>query len=226
MSSFSVAARRPVGLLGLFMVQSFVEEPEDIRAANAAGSARQTWRVEGMLTVGRGAAYSPAYSKPTYSLNIPGQRGVAGVTDGLSTTVAVIEDVSRGYFGNVNGTYTQPGGGATQIARWAEPDQANGASGPPTDSSGTPCYEANGGTGSTCNSRKPINNNPTPLGGPAGCLWSTNNCGPNDEPFSFHTGGALAVFGDGHVAFIRDSIDMTAFRYLCTPASNDITPDY
>ena len=57
-------------------------------------------------------------------------------------------------------------------------------------------------------------------------VQTLNNCGPNDEPFSFHTGGALAVFGDGHVAFIRDSIDMTAFRYLCTPASNDITPDY
>ena len=39
------------------------------------------------------------------------------------------------------------------------------------------------------------------------CPWSLNNCGPNDEPFSFHSGGVLAVFlsarygasGDGGV---------------------------
>ncbi len=33
---------------------------------------------------------------------------------------------------------------------------------------------------------KILNNNNTPKGGPTACPWSTNNCGPNDEPFSFH----------------------------------------
>ncbi len=193
----------------------------------ANGTNKPTWRVEGMLTVGKGPAYTPAYSKPTYYLNVSGQRTIAGVTDGLSNTVAIIEDVSRGYFGNINGTYTQPTGGATQIARWAEPDQGNGVSGPATLADGTtPCYESNGaGAGSTpCNGRKAINNSSVPIGGPSYCLWSNNNCGPNDEAFSFHTGGALAVFGDGHVGFIRDSINMTTMRFLSTPASGDITP--
>jgi prepilin-type N-terminal cleavage/methylation domain-containing protein len=192
----------------------------------ANGASKPTWRVEGMLTVGRGAAYPTPYNKPTYYLNVSGQRTVAGVIDGTSNTIAMIEDVSRGYFGNVNGTYTAPGGNPTQIARWAEPYQANGVSGPALGSAGEQCYESNGGTASTCNSRKAINNNATPVGGPSTCPWSSNNCGPNDEAFSFHTGGALAVFGDGHVAFVRDSIDMSAMRYLCTPASGDVTPNF
>ena len=91
---------------------------------------------------------------------------------------------------------------------------------------GEACYESAGGTNATCNSRKAINNNATPRGGPATCLWTSNNCGPNDEAFSYHTGGALAVFGDGHVAFLRDSINMTTMRFLCTPADGDIVPNY
>ncbi|MDY3554116.1 DUF1559 domain-containing protein [Gemmata sp. JC717] len=194
----------------------------------ANGSSKATWRVEGMLTVGKGTAAPTAsqYNKPTYMLNVSGQRSVSGVTDGLSNTIAIIEDVSRGYFGNVNGTYTAPGGNPTQIARWAEPDQANGVSGPALGSSGEQCYEANSGTAASCNSRKAINNNATPFGGPTTCPWSSNNCGPNDEAFSFHSGGAQAVFGDGHVAFIRDSIDMVSMRRLCTPAGGDLTPNF
>ncbi len=41
-----------------------------------------------------------------------------------------------------------------------------------------------------------INNSNRPMGGGANA-WSTKNCGPNDEIFSFHTGGAQGVFGDG-----------------------------
>ena len=48
-----------------------------------------------------------------------------------------------------------------------------------------------------------LNNN----GGPATCKWSTNNCGPNDEPFSFHVGGCHALMGDGAVRFISENID-------------------
>jgi DHA2 family multidrug resistance protein len=49
----------PVGLLGLFMVWRFVHEPEDIRAANAAGAAEQKknldWQGIALLSVGLAA---------------------------------------------------------------------------------------------------------------------------------------------------------------------------
>jgi prepilin-type processing-associated H-X9-DG protein len=35
----------------------------------------------------------------------------------------------------------------------------------------------------------------------AGRPWANNDCGPKDELFSFHTGGANVVFADGRVRF-------------------------
>ena len=57
-----------------------------------------------------------------------------------------------------------------------------------------------------------INNNSSPDGGPSDCPWSTNNCGPNDEIFSFHPGGAVAVFADGSAQFIADTIEPIPMR--------------
>ena len=68
-----------------------------------------------------------------------------------------------------------------------------------------------------------INNNPTPVGGPTTCSWKTNNCGPNDEPFSFHTGGVTGVMGDGSVRFIRDSIDPVVLKYAIGASDGQIT---
>jgi prepilin-type processing-associated H-X9-DG protein len=65
-----------------------------------------------------------------------------------------------------------------------------------------------------------INNNSVPFGGPPTCPWSTNNCGVNDEPFSFHANGCNVLFCDGHVTFLRDNIDPIAFRRLLTPTEN------
>ena len=59
-----------------------------------------------------------------------------------------------------------------------------------------------------------INNNSTPYGGPAECRWSVNNCGPNDEPFSFHSGGVNATMGDGSVQFLADSIDGVVVKWM------------
>ena len=68
------------------------------------------------------------------------------------------------------------------------------------------------------NRTKFINNNNTPVGGPANCPWAKNNCGPNDEPFSFHPGGCNAVFCDGSVRFLADTIHFSVIRYLVTRA--------
>jgi hypothetical protein len=84
---------------------------------------------------------------------------------------------------------------------------ANGVSGPHQD---------------TANKKARINNNAQPRGGPSSCPWGMNNCGPNDEPFSFHLGGVLAVFGDGHAVFLRDTVSPQVLRALCTPDSGDM----
>jgi prepilin-type processing-associated H-X9-DG protein len=144
------------------------------------------------------------------------------ITDGLSNTIAAAEDVGRQHE-----DYRYPNGlgmqsrypedrrtvldqpperinmsGKRAINRWAEPDQGNGVSGPPT--AGTHLNPGPLGL------QPVINNSKTPWGGPLegplACPWSTNNCGPNDEIFSFHPGGALAVFCDGHVAFLSESM--------------------
>jgi prepilin-type processing-associated H-X9-DG protein len=59
-----------------------------------------------------------------------------------------------------------------------------------------------------------LNNNSTPDGGPAECRWSVNNCGPNDEPFSFHIGGLNATFGDGSVKFLSEQTDGIVVKWM------------
>jgi prepilin-type processing-associated H-X9-DG protein len=59
-----------------------------------------------------------------------------------------------------------------------------------------------------------VNNHATPFGGPEICPWITNNCGPNDEPFSFHSGGLNACLGDGSVRFIQQNMDALVLKAL------------
>jgi prepilin-type processing-associated H-X9-DG protein len=83
---------------------------------------------------------------------------------------------------------------------WADADAvSNGYSGP-SNSTGSRVAQ--------------LNNNATPEGGPESCRWSTNNCGPNDEPFSFHPGGVNATMGDGSVRFMPDSTDGVVVKWL------------
>ena len=57
------------------------------------------------------------------------------------------------------------------------------------------------------------------------CIWSTdNNCGNNDAIFSFHSGGAQAVFCDGHVQFLRDGVAPQIVRMLVTPSGGEVIP--
>lgn len=147
---------------------------------------------------------------------------IAKCTDGLSNTVAIIECNGRtatiwatsyalgaNYSGNAtNNIY--PGTDITQTqgtttsgslpssapGRWADPDSGSGISGPPANRGAI------------------INNNKTPSGGPTNCPWTTNNCGPNDEPFSLHIGGVHALLGDGSVRFLSENIDFWLVRNL------------
>jgi hypothetical protein len=71
-----------------------------------------------------------------------------------------------------------------------------------------------------------LNNWKTPLGGPAGCPWGVNNCGPNDEPFSPHPGGVHALLGDGRVRFISENINIFTVRALCTPKEKEVIGEF
>ncbi len=141
-------------------------------------------------------------------------------TDGLSNTVAIIE--SAGKDGQLyNNSYINPPVRGTVVGgcgssgtlrcpnRWAEPDNGSGVSGPPA---GT-----NPGV---------INQHKLPLGGPSACPWSTNNCGPNDEPFSFHTGGVHALLGDGSVRFLSENQDTQTTRKLISRADGEVLGEF
>jgi prepilin-type processing-associated H-X9-DG protein len=71
-------------------------------------------------------------------------------------------------------------------------------------------------------SGKVVGSNAHPFGGPATCPWTAINCGPNDEAFSFHGAGANCLFMDGHVAFVRDDIDVINFRRLLTATEGQV----
>ena len=149
------------------------------------------------------------------------------LSDGASNTVFVFEDAAKPP--GIVGAYTRsqhiggaPGWDTTQMLptgtgdrsapnRWADPDNGNGVSGPPN---------------ATTIPIGIINQNKVPAGGPPGCLWSLNNCGPNDEPFSLHTGGCHALLGDGTVRFISENIDTQVVRRIVDPADGEIIGDF
>ena len=143
--------------------------------------------------------------------------GLQSITDGTSNTILCIEDSGRahpsaGQFASlssrpavINDDTVQWSGGTTggrRMYAWADPDSVtNGFSGPSNAIAPGSRVMA-------------INQNKSPIGGPAECRWANNNCGPNDEPFSFHNGGVNAVMGDGSVRFVSDELDWRVLKNL------------
>ena len=123
------------------------------------------------------------------------------ITDGLSNTLAIGEDVGRN--DQMNSLYDDPVNPAVKRShwRWAEPDNAFGVS-------FTPNFHRN------------------PFGGPVTCRWADMNCGPNDELFSFHVGGVHALFCDGHVQFLSDSIDYHTLRAIVSSGQGEVVGEF
>ena len=171
---------------------------------------------------------------------------IGTVVDGLSNSILVIEDAGRTHQSQLfrtegrrpdaasvagfadGGPLTGADGSPNRstVHRWADPDAAgSGISGPPNNTAANAVPQF-------------INNNRTPYGGPGwgmsppitvagatgttfaglSCPWSVNNCGLNDEPYSFHIGGAHAVMGDGSVKFLNQELDGVTLRYLISKA--------
>lgn len=157
-------------------------------------------------------------------LNVDGAT-LSSVADGTSNTILVIEDAGRSNAdtgpaptlsnrslptssaGNADPIRWEGGStGGRRVHAWADPDAfGNGLSGPPATAL---AYKT-----------KVLNQSSTPLGtGPADCPWSLNNCGPNDEPFSFHLGTVQVAFGDGSVRSVRDTLDPLVVKFLASAA--------
>jgi prepilin-type N-terminal cleavage/methylation domain-containing protein/prepilin-type processing-associated H-X9-DG protein len=155
----------------------------------------------------------PYRNKPlaTNGLLKNGKTRISECTDGLSNTIAVIECAGRderfvsqyfeGQYPVVRGM--GPAGGPTarhRFWRWADPGSAFGTSGQPNNK-GMPTNE--------------------------GVFWPTttatagNQAGQNEEPYSYHPGGVNALFGDGSVRFLKDSINLVAFRSILSLAGGE-----
>jgi prepilin-type N-terminal cleavage/methylation domain-containing protein len=151
-------------------------------------------------------------------------RPVIGITDGSSNTILFIEDAGR-LDPRLNSPFSAnsarvlpvasdsaeqlniPATNARRVYAWADPDAAtNGYSGP---------------SNSTGIRTARYNNNNTPVGGPTTCTWQTNNCGPNDEPFAFHTGIVVSCMADGSVRTLRDSLDWQITRAIATSSRGE-----
>lgn len=138
-------------------------------------------------------------------LNGNTDRSIRSILDGTSNTIAIAEDTGRvdegsGGFMTIKTTEPMAGDGTPTNRRpwaWADADNA-------------------------FNVDKNLNNSATPRGGPADCPWSETNCGPNEEAFSFHSGGGNMTMADGSVQFLSDSIDSLVFAGLMTKDGGEI----
>lgn len=153
-------------------------------------------------------------------------RTINGVTDGTANTILCIEDAGRahpnaGKFASLSSrpspisegvAWTGGSAGGRRMYAWADPDSGtNGLSGP---------------SNSLGNRTAKINNSSKPLGGPPECLWTNNNCGPNDEPYGFHTGGCNVVMGDGSVRFMSETISALTLKWLAGAVEGQVVTEY
>ncbi|QJW99276.1 DUF1559 family PulG-like putative transporter [Frigoriglobus tundricola] len=138
--------------------------------------------------------------------------GIEVLLDGASNTMWLTEAVGRSEsFNNKSYTDTLGLGGYRNPWRWGELASAAPLTAPVSASVVFPY--------------KLMNNPITPFGGSVTCPWTQKNCGPNDQPLSFHGGGTNCLFMDAHVSFIRDDIDALTFRRLVT-AQEGVAANY
>jgi prepilin-type N-terminal cleavage/methylation domain-containing protein/prepilin-type processing-associated H-X9-DG protein len=128
--------------------------------------------------------------------------------------------------------------GRRALPRWAEGDNSNGVSGqasattgatagvyiPPVINGDASPKGGPGGYGSAVgkpyqlvNPSSTATGNYTAAAIPGNpCGWFWQNCGPNDEFYSFHPGGINVLMADGGVHYLSELIDPITMRYLVT----------
>lgn len=177
--------------------------------------------VNGVATSGLGVANSKATKIVPFRNANTATKGmlkdkrtpISEIVDGTSNTVAIIECAGRDerfvsqYF-EAQYPFVR-GGGPAGLAnnarhrfwRWADPGNAFGTSGQPNNK-GVPTNEG------------------TPW--PKTTASAGSQGGPNEEPFSFHPGGVNALFGDGSVRFIKDTVNLATFRGILSIAGGEV----
>ena len=145
-------------------------------------------------------AVHPRGSRLPCALLGSGDRSLATILDGTSNTIMMAEMAGRNdSMPPSPKTINTLNPNGRRFWCWAEPD--NGY-----------------------NVDQLINNNSTPMGGPPGCPWTRLNCGPNEETFSFHPGGAVLGACDGSSHFVNEEIDGGVFRALLSIKGGEIVP--
>jgi prepilin-type N-terminal cleavage/methylation domain-containing protein/prepilin-type processing-associated H-X9-DG protein len=131
----------------------------------------------------------------------------ADITDGASNTILIAESAGRPQIWRLGKKFGDPlvadrvnGGG------WARAGSDFDLKGASQDGSTFP-----GTCAINCTNGKDFTVFPDPV-------YGSNGTG---ETFSFHTGGANLLFGDGAVRFVRSSIDIITFAALVTRNGNE-----
>ncbi len=168
-----------------------------------------------LATGGIGATTVVPYRNKTLAakgLLKDGKTAISEITDGTSNTVAILECAGRDerfvsqFLENLYpvvrglGPAGYANGARHRFWRWADPGNAFGTSGQPN------------------NKALPTNEG---VAWPSTTVTAGNQAGPNEEPFSFHPGGVNALFGDGSVRFIKDSINLVTLRSVLTIAGGE-----
>jgi prepilin-type N-terminal cleavage/methylation domain-containing protein/prepilin-type processing-associated H-X9-DG protein len=136
---------------------------------------------------------------------------IAGVTDGLSNTLLVVESAGRPQIYRNGKSYGTPPAQHVNGGGWARP-ASDLEFAPATADGGT--YA--GGT--------------VAVGVTNGFDYPTYNMSPygtegTSQAYSFHSGGVNALFGDGSVRFIRSSVSVTTFAALATRSGGETLAD-
>jgi prepilin-type processing-associated H-X9-DG protein len=161
---------------------------------------------------------------------------LSDITDGTSNTIMIAESAGRlpeSIAPFMSGEFADPfcatnaasndactKSGRRAFWRWAEPTSAGGISGQRNHGvrglsidfvSGNKASRF-GGTKSELEAAR--STTPPAEGTNSKCLWTWTNCGPNDEIFAWHNGGAQVVFADSSVHTLDTNIDPVVLRGL------------
>ena len=124
---------------------------------------------------------------------------MVGITDGTSSTIVVVECGARPlvYLGRT----ANPALNNDQGIGWIDSEGPFSLDGATSNGSAEGC-------------------------GIAGGCTQAMNAKNNNEPYSFHAGGANFLFADGHVGFVRDSIPLVTLAALCTMQAGEVVGEY